>query len=190
MTAVSTNSAGSPCGGCAAAAAKPAPEGLPGTTRALSLPTIHCQGCIGKVENALSSYPGVRHARVNLTRKRVMIDAAPEVTTQELVAVVTAPGFEAHELDTSALNQTRTDAAGRDILMRLAVAGFAAMNVMLLSVAVWSGATDATRDLFHWISAAITLPALDEKGRPLFVIRRERPADTPEDHDGAAEPPS
>ncbi len=52
--------------------------------------------------------------------------------------------------------------------MRLAVAGFASMNVMLLSVSVWSGATDATRDLFHWISAAITLPAIAFCAQPFF----------------------
>ena len=56
------------------------------------------------------------------------------------------------------LSTTQTERASRDILMRLGVAFFGMMNVMLLSVAVWSGATDAARDLFHWVSAGIALP--------------------------------
>ena len=167
MTALTTNGP-SGCSGCLATPAEQVEAPLQDARLALSLPTIHCQGCIAKVEKCLAAHPGVRTARVNLTRKRVMIDASPEVTAQELADMVTAAGFEAHELDIAALNQTQTDAAGRDILMRLAVAGFAAMNVMLLSVAVWSGATDATRDMFHWISAAITLPALAFSAQPFF----------------------
>lgn len=42
-------------------------------------------------------------------------------------------------------------------------------NVMLLSVAVWSGASDATRDLFHWISAAIALPTIVFAAKPFYV---------------------
>ncbi|GFE51128.1 copper-translocating P-type ATPase [Roseobacter cerasinus] len=135
----------------------------------LSLPTIHCQACIAKVEQALTVHPGVTSARVNLTLKRALVDAAPEVTAAELTDVMAREGFEAHELDPSALNETTTSTAGRALLMRLAVAGFASMNVMLLSVAVWSGAEDATRDLFHWISAAIALPAIAFSAQPFFV---------------------
>ena len=167
MTTISTNGPAG-CPGCLAAPAEQTVVPLPDAKLALSLPTIHCQACIAKVETSLMQHEGVRAARVNLTRKRVMVDAAPEVTAQELATVVMDAGFEAHELDLGALTQTQTDADSRDILMRLAVAGFAAMNVMLLSVAVWSGATDATRDMFHWISAAITLPALAFSAQPFF----------------------
>nr|WP_187430601.1 heavy metal translocating P-type ATPase [Roseobacter litoralis] len=134
----------------------------------LSLPTIHCQACIAKVEKTLNTYPGIKNARVNLTLKRALIDAVPEINAGELVTLLEAEGFEAHELDPGAINDTATHTAGRDLLMRLAVAGFASMNVMLLSVAVWSGATDATRDLFHWISAAIAIPAIAFSAQPFF----------------------
>ena len=160
------------CPGCLAAPASDvAPE--PVNARiALSLPTIHCQACISVIERSLAAYPGVHSARVNLTQKRAMIDADPCVTAAELAAHVEAQGYEAHELDPSALAQTQTDQAGRELLMRLAVAGFASMNVMLLSVAVWAGASDATRDLFHWISAAITLPAIAFSAQPFFANAR------------------
>ena len=46
------------------------------------------------------------------------------------------------------------------------------MNIMLLSVAVWSGnisdITPEQRDFFHWLSALIALPAAAYAGRPFF----------------------
>src|SRR6056297_40681 len=158
---------------CPACSAAPAAEALaardlPNAQIALSLPTIHCSACISKIERALNDHPQVNSARVNLTLKRASIDAAPEATAEEMRTLVEGLGYEAHELDAGTLNATATDRAGRDLLMRLAVAGFASMNVMLLSVSVWSGAEDATRDMFHWISAAITLPAIAFSGVPFF----------------------
>jgi Cu2+-exporting ATPase len=134
----------------------------------LSIPTAHCAACITDVERTLSALPGVRSARVNLTQRRVRVDAGPDVTVESLVGALEGIGYPAHELDATLLTTTETDARSRDLLMRMGVAGFAMMNVMLLSVAVWSGAEGATRDLFHWISAAIALPTLAFSGKPFF----------------------
>lgn len=134
----------------------------------LSLPTIHCATCITDVERVLSRHAGVRAARVNLTLRRVTVDA-PGLSAEELIPVVESIGYEAHELDPAALSASAADRQGRDILMRIGVSGFAMMNIMILSVAVWSGAEAATRDLFHWISGAIALPTVAFAGQPFFA---------------------
>ena len=131
----------------------------------LSVPGLKCAGCIGKIERGLSATPGVRDARVNMTLKRVNIATGRPV--DEMVQALEALGFQAFPLDEAALGRA-DDPVARDLLLRTGVAGFAMMNVMLLSVAIWSGASDATRDLFHLISAAIALPAALYAGQPFF----------------------
>ncbi|WP_347311301.1 heavy metal translocating P-type ATPase [Defluviimonas sp. SAOS-178_SWC] len=160
---------------CPACVAAPAAEAVAArraekaTGLILSLPTAHCAACISDVERTLAAMPGVTSARVNLTLKRVSVAAGPEVTADDVIARLKTIGYPAHELDPGLLSVTETDKRGRDLLMRLGVAGFAMMNIMLLSVAVWSGAEAATRDLFHWISAAIALPTLAFAGQPFFA---------------------
>jgi Cu2+-exporting ATPase len=60
----------------------------------------------------------------------------------------------------------------RFLLRCLGVAAFATMNVMMLSVPVWSGTAGdlipAQRDFFHWLSALIALPAAAYAGQPFF----------------------
>ncbi|MDW4498567.1 heavy metal translocating P-type ATPase [Sulfitobacter sp. D35] len=132
----------------------------------LSVPGMHCAACIAKIERRLSALPGVAAARVNLSLKRVSL-VAPGLEPETAVEALQDIGFAAFPLDTATLAPA-ADRTGRDLLMRLAVAGFAMMNVMLLSVAVWSGAQDATRDLFHLISAMIALPVVIYSGQPFF----------------------
>jgi Cu2+-exporting ATPase len=136
---------------------------------ALSLPTIHCAACISVVERGLIALPGVSDVRVNLTRKRATIYVKPDIDDVVLTNALAALGYDAQPLDQATLSAGRSDRAVRDLLMRLGVAGFAMMNVMLLSVAVWSGASDVTRDLFHWISAAIALPTIIFAAQPFYV---------------------
>src|SRR5690606_19817401 len=82
-----------------------------------------------------------------------------------VVAPLPPLGYHPHPRDRSAQEDDRTLAA---LVRALAVAGFAAGNIMLLSVSVWSGAEPATRDLFHWISALIAFPTLIYSGRIFY----------------------
>jgi len=137
-------------------------------TYILSLPDIHCAGCISKIEKVIAKEPEVISVRVNLTLKRVTVHTGRGVTADHLIKTIGNLGYKARELDAGYLSDEASKARDKGLLMRLAVAGFAAMNVMLLSVAVWSGATDATRDMMHWVSAAIALPAIAFAAQPFF----------------------
>ena len=161
----------SACPACVAApsAERMAQMSAQGTARImLSLPAAHCAACISTVEGRLSNWPGVKSSRLNLTLKRVLVEADAQVTAGELIDALRGVGYEAHELDSGLLSATEADKTARDLLMRMGVAFFSMMNVMLLSIAVWSGADGATRDLFHWLSAAIALPTVVFSGQPFF----------------------
>ena len=131
---------------------------------------LHCAGCIAKVERALKANPAVSFARVNLSTGRVGVDwDAQQAGSREIVSIVEGLGYEARPFDAAAYAGQSDDVEGRLLLRALAVACFASGNIMLLSVSVWAGADAATRDLFHWLSALIALPAVAYAGRPFFA---------------------
>ena len=149
---------------------------------------MHCGACIAKVEGAIGAMPGVELARANLTQGRVRIrwrdtEADAPLTGRpdgpgdgqragdRFIAALRAVGFDASVLVLESL-PVQAAAEERDMVRCMAVAGFAAANVMLLSVSIWAGHSEGmaaeTRSLFHWFSALIALPALIYAGRPFF----------------------
>ncbi|MBD0416906.1 cation-translocating P-type ATPase [Oryzicola mucosus] len=131
----------------------------------LSVPGVHCSDCIRNVERALGALAGVERARVNLSTKRVGVDWRADAAVPALTETLNELGYEAHLFEAG--DEERDDTMA-ELVRGLAVAGFAAGNIMLLSVSVWSGADAATRDMFHWLSALIALPALAFAGRIFF----------------------
>src|SRR5690606_14529651 len=130
----------------------------------LSVPGMHCGACMQRIETALGALPGVEAARVNLSTRRVSVRWRGELPPP-LVETLDAIGYDGQLSEPAA---GETDRVLSELVWALAVAVFAAMNLMLLSVSVWSGALPPTRDLFHGISAVIALPALVFSGRIFF----------------------
>ena len=149
----------------------------------LMIDGLHCPACVWLIESALKRQPQVTEARVNLTTRRLRLawrgnasDGAP------LVALLRRLGYRVMPYDPRRAAGLASAEEAR-LLRALAVAGFAASNVMLLSVAVWAGLAGemgaATRDLLHWVSALIALPAIAYAGQPFFrsaaaALRRGR----------------
>ena len=138
----------------------------------LAVDGITCAACMPIIEAGLLREPGIVGARVNLTQRRLTVEwQEAMIRPARIVGLLARLGFRAYPFDPrlaegAELRETRL------LLRCLGVAGFAMMNIMLLSVSVWSGnVTDITpeqRDFFHWLSALIAVPAVAYSGRPFF----------------------
>ena len=138
----------------------------------LAIDGIDCAACLDEIEGALKKLPGVARARLNLTSRRLTVGWRAETTSPDhFIGELERIGYAAFPFETE--RAEASEAAHTQWLLKcLAVAAFASMNIMLLSVSVWSGnitdITPATRDFFHWLSALIALPAAAYAGQPFF----------------------
>ncbi|MDA0261463.1 MAG: heavy metal translocating P-type ATPase [Proteobacteria bacterium] len=133
---------------------------------------IHCAACVQKIESALEANDSVIRARVNASTHRLHLswnpaksDLAPLLERVQNLGYRAAPCDAA---DAAAANKSH----GKALLQALAIAGFGAMNVMVISVAVWAGLAEdmgpSTRGFLHWISALIAVPTVSVAGYPFF----------------------
>ncbi len=138
----------------------------------LAVDGITCAACMMAIEGGLNAVPAVTRARVNLTNRRVAVEWRDgTLDPAQVIERLNELGYRAYPFDRSRA-EAEEEAESRFLLRCLGVAAFAAMNIMLLSVSVWSGnVTDISpeqRDFFHWLSALIALPAAAYAGQPFF----------------------
>jgi Cu2+-exporting ATPase len=139
----------------------------------LAIDGITCAACLPDIETAMKRLPGVKLARLNLTSHRLALTYDPsQVEPARFTGALEAIGYRAYPYEQ---RQVEADEQARFVLLLkcLGVAVFAAMNIMLLSISVWSGQSTSlppeTRDFFHFVSAVIALPAAAYAGQPFFT---------------------
>ncbi|MGY2933394.1 cation transport ATPase [Bradyrhizobium sp. GM6.1] len=138
----------------------------------LAVEGVHCAGCMAKIERGLSAIPDVTLARVNLTDRRVALEwKQGTLDPSRFIDRLAELGYKAYPYETESAEATEV-AGSRFLLRCLGVAAFATLNVMMLSIPVWSGNVSdmlpEQRDFFHWLSALIALPAAAYAGQPFF----------------------
>lgn len=150
--------------------ARPLPGGL--FAAELFLEGVHCAACLWLVERLPRVVPGVIEARLDLRRALVRIVWDEGVVPLSRVArALDSLGYPPHPARDAASRESlrRED---RRALIRIAVAGACAGNVMLLALALYAGMFDTMEPqyatLFRWTSMAISLVSLAWPGQVFF----------------------
>ncbi len=130
---------------------------------------IHCAACVWLIEQALHKQAGVLAADVNLTSKRLRLRwDQSQIKLSQLIHLLAQIGYSAVPFDP----ETAEGALARrhrDLIYRMAFAGFCMMNIMWVSIALYAGAAeDEFRNWFHWVGMALATPTLLYSGFPFL----------------------
>lgn len=133
---------------------------------------LYCGACVWLIESILRKDPNVKTARINMSNKRLyLVWYGHKTYGNQLIEKINKIGYKLIPYDADELKKEE-DQYGKDLIKALAVAGFAAGNVMLASVAIWSSEQKimglATHSFLYWVSSIIALPAIIYSGRIFF----------------------
>ena len=130
---------------------------------------IHCAACVWLIERGLQRAPGVQSANVNLASKRLHLRWDNRRSKlSDVIRALARIGYSAVPYDPESA-EGAIKKANRAMLYRLFFAGFAMMNMLWISIALYSGASqDEFRDFFHWIGLVLATPTLLYAGYPFY----------------------
>ncbi|TLS68543.1 heavy metal translocating P-type ATPase [Mariprofundus erugo] len=134
---------------------------------------IHCPACTWLIEKALAGMDGVMLAEVNLVHHRLFVRWHSEkLLISDIMRRLAALGYAAIPFNLESVEGVLKE-QNRKLLFRLGFAGFGAMNIMWISIALYAGAfsgiSSEYRDFFHWVSCAIATPVLLYSGGPILL---------------------
>jgi len=130
---------------------------------------IHCAACVWLIERGLQRVPGVESANVNLAARRLHLRwDNRRAKLSDVIHALARIGYAAVPYDPESAEGT-IKKANRAMLYRLFFAGFAMMNMLWVSIALYSGANqDEFREFFHWVGLVLATPTLLYAGYPFY----------------------
>ncbi|MDJ1466681.1 heavy metal translocating P-type ATPase [Xanthocytophaga flava] len=135
------------------------------------IPTIHCSSCIWLLENLYRINAAITFSRTDFLKKRISITFLEQETSlRTIVELLTSLGYEPQISLDNVENPERNNNAGipktftshKLLVAKLAVAGFAFGNIMLISFPEYFGfdthSEHSFRYLFNFLNILLALP--------------------------------
>ena len=138
----------------------------------LTIDGITCAACSWLIEHKLSQLQGIISISVNSTTQRALIDwNNTQLKLSDILNEISQIGYQAspYQLDEQ---EVKTRIESRRFLLRLGLAGFATMQVMMFAFALYAGYfTDLEveyRDYFRWVSMIFAAPVVFYSAQPFY----------------------
>lgn len=138
----------------------------------LSIDGITCAACAWLIEHKVKQLNGIVQVLVNSTTQRAMISWDKRtLKLSDILGQISRIGYQAapYQVDEQEINNKLNS---RKFLLRLGLAGFATMQVMMFALALYTGYfTDLDvqyRDYFRWVSMIFATPVVLYSAQPFY----------------------
>ena len=130
----------------------------------LFIPAIHCASCIWLLENLNTINPAIIASNVNFPQKKATITFNnKQITLRQLVELLVSIHY-VPEITLDQLDKKEKSNASRDLLLKIGIAGFSMMNVMLYNFPEYLPGGEHLSELFTkffgYMSFALALPVV------------------------------
>jgi Cu+-exporting ATPase len=133
---------------------------------------IHCSACVWLNEKILHREEGILEANINYTNhKATIIWDNNQIKLSQIIERIRSIGYNAYVYDSTAQEQ-KASKEKRDYYIKMIVAIFASMNIMMLAIAKYSGyfmgIQDDIKSIIHYTEFFLATPVLFFSGLVFF----------------------
>lgn len=130
----------------------------------LFIPTIHCASCIWLLENLNTLNQGIIQSFVNFPKKMVSITFRDkDISIRQIVELLASIHY-IPEITLDQLNKKDNSDSDKSLIIKIGIAGFSLMNVMLYNFPEYLSGGDQIDSLFisvfGWLSFALAIPVV------------------------------
>jgi Cu+-exporting ATPase len=130
----------------------------------LFIPGIHCASCIWLLENLYTLNPGIIQSFVNFPKKTLSITFKDqEVSLREIVEMLASIHY-VPEITLDQMDKKDGKNHEKDLLLKIGIAGFSLLNVMLYNFPEYLPGGDNLEEIFvkvfGWLSFILALPVV------------------------------
>ena len=136
------------------------------------IPAIHCSSCIWLLEHLYKINTAIYSSRIDFLKKQVTISFNhDDISLRKVVECLSQIGYEPL-ISLQDVVKEKSNSVNKDLILKIAVAGFCMGNVMLFSFPEYFGLSSLEKQfqyLFGWLNLAFSIPVVFYCGKDYFT---------------------